>query len=129
MLAGLVPPPQFDDVTVRNTVAEDLLELGIYTTYRYPPLHKVPLFATGVELPGTDEAEAITLLLPLHQSLTDAEVERVASSLISVLDRRSGQDVQLLHRRAQFRNCSLPMMPILVTPSRCALAITIATTL
>ncbi|GAB2755184.1 DegT/DnrJ/EryC1/StrS family aminotransferase [Amycolatopsis magusensis] len=79
---------QFEDVTLRNTVAEDLLELGIYTTYRYPPLHKVPLFATGVLLPGTDEAEAITLLLPLHQSLTDAEVERVASSLISVLDHR-----------------------------------------
>lgn len=77
------------DASLRDEVAEELLQLGIYTTYRYPPLHKVPLFGSDVELPGTDEAEAITLLLPLHQGLTDAEVRRVARNLITVIEQRT----------------------------------------
>lgn len=77
------------DADHRDGVAEDLLRDGVYTTYRYPPLHKVPLFGADVELPGTDEAEATTLLLPLHQSLTDAEVRRVARSLITAVERRT----------------------------------------
>lgn len=80
------------DASLRDGVAEDLLQNGIYTTYRYPPLHKVSLFgATDVVLPGTDEAEAITLLLPNHQAVSAADVRRVASSLITAIERRTLQ--------------------------------------
>jgi aminotransferase len=100
---GIVRPPQLPaghvstnyfywvqlDASLRDGVAEDLLRGGIYTTYRYPPLHKVPLFGSDVDLPGTDEAEATTLLLPLHQALTDADVRRVARNLITAIEGRT----------------------------------------
>ncbi|SFB26079.1 aminotransferase [Amycolatopsis marina] len=77
------------DADLRDVVAEDLLRSGIYTTYRYPPLHKVPLFGAEADLPGTDAAEVTTLLLPLHQALTDADVRRVARNLVAAVERRT----------------------------------------
>ena len=41
--------------------------------------------------------------------------------------RMAAVDAGVLPGRRQFMNCSLPTMPILVTPRRCALAITMAT--
>lgn len=70
------------DPAVRDRVAATLLERDIYTTFRYPPLHRVPAYGTDhPELPGTDEAAESTLLLPLHQALTDEEVATVAREL------------------------------------------------
>jgi aminotransferase len=79
-------PVQMPEV-VRDAVAEELLGQGIYTTFRYAPLHRVPLFGGG-DLPGTDEAARTTLLLPSHQSLSDAEVRRVAEALRTAVERR-----------------------------------------
>jgi aminotransferase len=73
---------------IRDGVAEDLLRRGIYTTFRYPPLHRVPLYGSAAVLPGTDEAAATTLLLPLHQALTDAEVRRVAGEVRTAVEGR-----------------------------------------
>ncbi|MFG3684536.1 DegT/DnrJ/EryC1/StrS family aminotransferase [Micromonospora sp. NPDC047740] len=81
------------DPEIRDEVAEDLLRRGIYTTFRYPPLHRVPLYGSDADLPGTDAAAASTLLLPLHQALTDTEVQRVARELLAAVDART-------HRRA-----------------------------
>ncbi|GAA2427497.1 DegT/DnrJ/EryC1/StrS family aminotransferase [Streptomyces macrosporus] len=78
------------DPAVRDRIAADLLERGIYTTFRYPPLHKVPAYGTGHgALPGTDEASESTLLLPLHQGLDDAEVRTVVDELRKAVENRS----------------------------------------
>jgi dTDP-4-amino-4,6-dideoxygalactose transaminase len=45
-----------------------------------------------VDLPGTDEAAATTLLLPLHQALSDADVREVASKLKAAVERCTRQN-------------------------------------
>lgn len=81
------------DAQIRDEVAADLLQRGVYTTFRYPALHKAPLYRSGAELAGTDKAAATTLLLPLHQALSDADVQRVAGEFIAAVERHA-------HRRA-----------------------------
>lgn len=79
------------DPAIRDLVATDLLARGIYTTFRYPPLHKVPAYRAGVELPATDSAAEATLLLPLHQGLDDTDVHTVADELRKAVDHRHRQ--------------------------------------
>ncbi|HCT79845.1 MAG TPA: DegT/DnrJ/EryC1/StrS family aminotransferase, partial [Micromonosporaceae bacterium] len=76
------------DAGIRDRVAEDLLERGIYTTFRYSPLHKVGLYRADADLPGTEEASAVTLLLPIHQGLDDADVRTVAAELRRAVEHR-----------------------------------------
>lgn len=62
----------------RDELARYLLDNGVYTTFRYWPLHRVARFAyRGPPLPNSDYAAARTLNLPLHQSLSDSDVDRV----------------------------------------------------
>ncbi|MEU7171993.1 DegT/DnrJ/EryC1/StrS family aminotransferase [Micromonospora tulbaghiae] len=75
------------DATVRDAVAADLLQRGIYTTFRYPPLHKVPVYGARVVLPETEQAAEETLLLPLHAGLDDDEVRTVAGELRAAVRR------------------------------------------
>lgn len=56
----------------RDELAKYLREHQIYTTFRYYPLHWV--FKTGQHLPGAEYAANNTLLLPLHQGLSDDDV-------------------------------------------------------
>lgn len=56
----------------RDELARFLRAADVYTTFRYYPLHWV--FKTGQSLPGAEQAARETLLLPLHQGLTDDEV-------------------------------------------------------
>lgn len=63
----------------RDELAKYLREYGIYTTFRYYPLHRV--FKTGQHLPGADHAADHTLLLPLHQSLSDDDVVYVCEKV------------------------------------------------
>lgn len=56
----------------RDELARYLRSHNIYTTFRYYPLHRV--FRTGQHLPGADYAADHTLLLPLHQGLSDDDV-------------------------------------------------------
>jgi aminotransferase len=77
------------DPGIRDRVAADLLDRGVYTTFRYAPLHKVPAYQAGVLLPGAEAAAESTLLLPQHQGLSDADVAQVAGELRrAVGDRR-----------------------------------------
>lgn len=69
------------DPAIRDGVAADLLDADIYTTFRYPPLHKVPVYGSEAVLPATESASESTLLLPMHQALTDEDVERVCNAL------------------------------------------------
>ena len=66
----------------RDALARHLLDNGVYTTFRYWPLHKVDYFRqratiarTG--LAGADRASGHALNIPLHQSLTDDDVSRI----------------------------------------------------
>lgn len=63
----------------RDELARYLREHGIYTTFRYYPLHRV--FETGQHLPGADYAADHTLLLPLHQGLSDDDVMYVCEKV------------------------------------------------
>jgi aminotransferase len=90
-LAWLHPPPAPDPGTetswylywiqtapgVRDALARHLLARGIYTTFRYWPLHRTRLYADARPYPGADLAAAATLLLPVHAGLSDADVECV----------------------------------------------------
>ncbi|GAB3159444.1 DegT/DnrJ/EryC1/StrS family aminotransferase [Amycolatopsis sp. NPDC004378] len=73
---------------IRDQVARDLYELGVYTTFRYPLLHQVPAYGSSAVLPGAEAASAKTLLLPMHQSLSDADVDRVISAVRQCTGRR-----------------------------------------
>ncbi|WP_410610154.1 DegT/DnrJ/EryC1/StrS family aminotransferase [Amycolatopsis sp. lyj-109] len=64
---------------VRDRVAKTLLDRGIYTTFRYPALHRVRAYGSAASLPRAERAVDRTLCLPLHQALTDADVERIAA--------------------------------------------------
>ncbi|MGP4110198.1 DegT/DnrJ/EryC1/StrS family aminotransferase [Streptomyces sp. 4N509B] len=81
------------DAAIRDQVAADLLEQGIYTTFRYPPLHKVPAYggvtAGDGPLPGTELSADTTLLLPLHQQLDEDDARTVADALRKAVERRS----------------------------------------
>jgi aminotransferase len=87
-----LPPPVPSDCTSsyylfwvqtdhRDFLARFLKDNGVYTTYRYWPLHKVKLFAEAAgktpDLPGAEEASRRTLNIPLHQSLTDDDVTKI----------------------------------------------------
>lgn len=63
----------------RDELAKYLREQGIYSTFRYYPLHRV--FKTGQNLPGVDYATDNTLLLPLHCNLKDEEVEYICEKV------------------------------------------------
>jgi aminotransferase len=69
------------DAEVRDSVARRLYEAGVYTTLRYPPLHKVRMFDDTSVLPGAERAARETLNLPMHQALDDAAVDTVVSAV------------------------------------------------
>ena len=59
----------------RDELAKYLREAGIYTTYRYFPLHRVPHYGLDGSFPGADYAADNSLCLPIHQSLSESEVQ------------------------------------------------------
>ncbi len=63
----------------RDDLAVFLAENGVYTTFRYFPLHMVNKFMTGCRLPNAEAANETTLNLPLHQNLSDNEVEQICN--------------------------------------------------
>ncbi|MDT0270823.1 DegT/DnrJ/EryC1/StrS family aminotransferase [Streptomyces sp. DSM 44915] len=79
------------DPAIRDGVAADLLAADIYTTFRYPALHRVPIYGAGeLTLPGAEAAADRTLLLPLHQGLTDAQAHTVVEALAGAVAGRAG---------------------------------------
>ncbi|MFJ7773360.1 DegT/DnrJ/EryC1/StrS family aminotransferase [Streptomyces sp. NPDC097107] len=74
---------------IRDEVASELYAAGIYTTFRYAPLHKVPAYRAQDEvLPASDKASGQTLCLPLHPGLADDEVRTVAAALREAVEAR-----------------------------------------
>lgn len=65
----------------RDELATYLRQNGIYTTYRYFPLHRVPGYGITGAFPNADYAADHTLCLPIHQSLTQDELELIVAKI------------------------------------------------
>ncbi len=79
------------DPAVRDSVARDLYARGVYTTFRYPLLHRIPAYGSTAVLPGADAAAASTLLLPMHQALSDDDVSRVVAAVNECVTTRTAR--------------------------------------
>lgn len=66
----------------RDDLAKFLRDNDIYTTFRYFPLHWVKRYGYIGKLPNAEWAALNTLCLPIHQSLSDSDVEKVISKII-----------------------------------------------
>jgi aminotransferase len=61
----------------RDALARHLLQHDVYTSFRYWPLHKTSMYRTDQLLPGADRASESTLMLPLHEGVSESDVEFV----------------------------------------------------
>lgn len=67
----------------RDALAKHLRENGIYTTYRYYPLHRVKGYGLNeVDFPNADYAADHTLNLPIHQSLSEEDTKYIVEKII-----------------------------------------------
>jgi aminotransferase len=65
----------------RDKLAKYLRDKGIYTTFRYYPLHWVEYFNCNDKLPNTEYLAKHTLCIPLHQGLSQKDVHKVIESI------------------------------------------------
>jgi dTDP-4-amino-4,6-dideoxygalactose transaminase len=61
----------------RDRLARFLRARNVYTTFRYYPLHLVARYGSNASLPVAEAAAYSTLCIPIHQSMSDDDVERV----------------------------------------------------
>ena len=72
-------------VSERNKLAHYLKDHGVYTTFRYWPLSRVDYFSGNnpLDFPNTEYAAENTLNLPIHQNLSDNNVNKIISLIIN----------------------------------------------
>ncbi len=72
----------------RDELAKYLLKHGVYCTFRYWPLHRIELFNndSSLEFKGSDKATATTLNLPIHQSMSDEDVNYICDLIIEFME-------------------------------------------
>jgi aminotransferase len=58
-----------------------LRENDIYTTFRYYPLHWVNYYQSHDRLPNAEKSAQETLCIPMHQSLSDGDVEKICDCI------------------------------------------------
>jgi dTDP-4-amino-4,6-dideoxygalactose transaminase len=88
IFAILLPPG-----VERNEVMEGLRDVGVQTSYHYPPIHQLGWYLArdaSVSLPVTEEFSAREMTLPLHPAMEMADVEHVVSSLVSIVSPNKG---------------------------------------
>ena len=66
----------------RDQLAKYLRDNGVYTTFRYYPLHRVSAYEVTGMFPNADYAADHTLCMPIHQTLTDDEVNFICDEVI-----------------------------------------------
>lgn len=66
----------------RDDLAKYLRDNDIYTTFRYFPLNRVKHYNADGSFPNSDYAADHTLCIPVHQSLTNDEVEFICDKII-----------------------------------------------
>ena len=68
----------------RNELALYLKAKGVYTTFRYYPLHKIDLFVNVAKVAGMDGSNSFSsraLNIPIHNALSDTDVDYIARLL------------------------------------------------
>lgn len=68
---------------IRNKLANYLVEQGIYCTFRYYPLHLIKAYNTKVSLRNSEYINDRTLNIPLHQNLTDNDIDLIFETINS----------------------------------------------
>ena len=74
----------------RDDLAAYLRGEGIYTTFRYYPLHWVKYYGCTESFPNAEYAANNTLCIPIHQSLSEDDANYIVDSI---------------HRFGQQENC------------------------
>ena len=72
---------QLQSESDRNELARYLRKRDIYTTFRYYPLHWVKYYNVNESLPNAEYAANHTLCIPIHQSLSNNDVDMVVESI------------------------------------------------
>ena len=55
---------------------------GVYVTFRYYPLHKIKLYKEfSLPLKNADEISDTTINIPVHQNLTEDNVEYIINTI------------------------------------------------
>jgi aminotransferase len=72
---------QVAEETIRDKLALFLRENGIYTTFRYYPLHWVKYYDMYDKFINAETAANTTLCIPIHHSLNDSDIELVISKI------------------------------------------------
>ena len=67
----------------RDQLAKYLRSNDIYSTFRYYPLHLVPYYNCNKGFPIATKVSNETLCIPLHQSLSESEIQKVIDSIKS----------------------------------------------
>jgi len=67
---------------IRDQLAVYLRDNGIYTTFRYYPLHRVRCYGSTVNLAGAEDAANTTLCIPMHQSLSNEELAKIVECIV-----------------------------------------------
>ena len=69
----------------RDAFAARVLELGVGTGVYYPiPNHRLPSFNLTLDLPQTESAAKEVLSLPVHPSLSSADLEKIVTAINSL---------------------------------------------
>jgi dTDP-4-amino-4,6-dideoxygalactose transaminase len=72
---------QLREEGARDRLAAHLRDRGVYTTFRYHPLHLVALYDSMAGLPSAERAANETLCIPIHQALSDDDVAKVVGAV------------------------------------------------
>lgn len=97
-ITGVITPPTaswathvFHQYTIRvvdqnrDRFAEELSARGIGSGVYYPtPVHRLPSFGLDLDLPATELVVDQVLSLPVHPSLSDAELEQIVTAVNEV---------------------------------------------
>ncbi|MBI5031819.1 MAG: DegT/DnrJ/EryC1/StrS family aminotransferase [Chloroflexi bacterium] len=65
----------------RDQFAKYLYTQGIYTTFRYHPLHLNPIYKSTAKLPNSEQLNEEGLNLPLHPNLSSADIDKIISTV------------------------------------------------
>lgn len=69
----------------RDAFASELAKRGVGSGVYYPtPIHRLPSFGLNLDLPNTELAAQQVLSLPVHPSLTQAELETIVDAVNAV---------------------------------------------
>jgi dTDP-4-amino-4,6-dideoxygalactose transaminase len=97
-ISGVITPPTADNAvhvfhqyTIRvveqdrDRFAEELAKRGVGSGVYYPtPVHRLPSFGLSTDLPVTEQVARECLSLPVHPSLTPADLESIVSAVNDV---------------------------------------------